>query len=145
MTAMEQALTTAGVKLPTAKERVWRVIKESGGKGMLLRELSKRLTNIPATSISVALVEMKERGMVTSVPELEKKSGRTFGRYFTDLEDYEMLPKIISQVAPKEAPTVAQVTVTSTPASRTTDLDHLTIAQARELYKVLHKMFGREA
>lgn len=147
MTAMGQAMVSAGVPVPSAKERVWRVIKEHGAKGVPVKDIIKRLSTLTPGSISVSLVDMKERGMCTVIPEYDVKLGRVVSRYCTDLDTYQNLPKVINKAAPKahkeRLEDMKREPVPVAPTQpKPADLEHLTIAQARELYNVLHKMFG---
>lgn len=162
MTAMETAMVNAGIKPPSAKQRVWQAIKESGTQGSTHNALKRRLSAMSESSISVALCELYNRAMVyrEKVPAHPGKLGSTtVWNYKTDMERYELLPppgvvrKDPKKIKRRPAKTVSSppkvmampgpiTYVGPEPTKAVPSLDDLTIAEARALYLKLHKMFG---
>jgi hypothetical protein len=148
MTNMEKAMIEAGIKTPDNKERIWRVVKETGGTGITYKGLIKRLPAINRGTISSCLNDMMARGMVAATQNQARGPGRANYVYTTDLDAYTVLPKVRVAKPPAPAPAPVPVPVPAAPAPAPApapalidSVDHLTIAQARALYEVLRRMF----
>lgn len=89
---MAEAIKAAGIAPPVIR-RVWNVIKESGRAGILGPELVARLSAIPRTNVDQAANELRKRAMV-SVTQERTPSGRLVYRYTTDMDTYELLPRL---------------------------------------------------
>lgn len=151
MNQITEAFMKAGVPVPSTAQRLWAIIKDEGPT--TAAQLRKRLPNIPYGSIGSKLHDMEQRGMIYS---RGTKSGSTRGRsavkeYLTDLDKYEVLPlPHTKRKEPKTEPQGVNIDAAHKPAekpaitmaSNTPSVEHLTIAQARELWLVLDKMFG---
>lgn len=101
--AMAEAIKDAGIAPPVIR-RVWNVIKESGRTGVLGPELYTRLRAIPRSNIDQAANDLIKRAMV-SVTKERTPSGRVANRYITDMDTYELLPKMRMTLATKRNPT----------------------------------------
>lgn len=150
MTQIENAMREAGMQLPTARERVWNVIKESMPAGVTTGALTKRLSAIPVQTIYGALHQMSQRDMVYRAKGEPRGFRAAENTYFTDMERYELLPMpgpakkklaqkamgfSVPEVRPPEKPAPVQVT-------KFIDIDHLTIAEAKDLWRRLSKLFA---
>lgn len=154
MNQITEAFMKVGVPVPSVMERMWTIIKEEGPTTAW--QMRKRLPNIPPGTIGSKLFDLESRGMVYSRgTKSQTKIGKgSVKEYLTDLDKYELLPlpaakrvptKRVAIQEPSKAPVATQATPTpqtqpTAPSAPT--VEHLTIAQARELYAVLHKMFG---
>lgn len=140
MNVMTSKLAAAGVKVPSVLERCWRVVKDNPGITAL--RVSEVL-NIQQSNVSSILSDGTKRRMFYTKDEVRKVKGPrgTFAErkvltYYTSLAEYARLPMPAGTVSP--APAVKP----EPEAPHAPSVDHLTIAQARALYDVLHKMFG---
>ena len=157
--AMQAAIVNAGLtKLPTVKERVWKFIKDNQGtQGIKQGEVARKLKAIPSGSISSVIAEMGARGMLTYTSGAgQGPTGKA--KYFrVAIDTYELYPlpesrravKYGKKAMPKHTER-AQVQVerketAPEPRRKEIDLDSMTLAEARALYRRLHKMFGGEA
>jgi hypothetical protein len=140
MNQLTNAFINAGIKLPSTKERLWRVIKDE--PGLTQAQLAKRLTGIPIGTISSQLHGMEERGMVYVVGTKGRGPSGKAKAYHTDMETYQLLPmperngkKAATAQAEPPAETKRQ------PVEMSIDLDSLTIREAKALYLKLKEMF----
>lgn len=145
MNTMTAALISAGVPVPSNKERVWRAIKES--PGITNGELQKRLAGLPAGTIGSSLADLEQRGAVYSRNTFNKNVGRDIKAYYTDMEVYTKQPmpkasKPSIKLVDKSRPVGNVPDETPPKKPQGFDIDNLTIAEARALYQRLHKMFG---
>lgn len=110
MNQMIAALTSAGVPLPSIKERIWRKIAEAGPNGITNDTLTKQLSKINRNSISSSLNNMLNRNMIST------RQGVGSGRflYTTDMMKYELLDiqhlpqkRVGGSTAPAAAPAAA--------------------------------------
>lgn len=139
MTAMKQAMEAAGVPLPTLKERLWRIVKEQ--PGITMKELHARMRDTPRGSISSQLHVMQGRGMIYTKPSGRSYRGREIIGLHTDLATYTLMPPSTTRKPP-----VIHLVEPATAKPTTADdlrkfVDNLTVAQARELFNHLKRMF----
>lgn len=152
MNAMTRALKTSGLQLPTQNERIWRTIKDH--PGLTAVALAPKV-GIKVVNVSSLCGAMVKRGMLEVRKEpLRVRSGLGFHmrnvlvyRVHPRMESYELLPLPLPQDKKAKVanvtPTHTAKQVTNVTAERPApDVDHLTLGQARELYKVLHQLFG---
>lgn len=143
MNTIETALIKAGVPVPGRAERVWLAVKDT--PGVCARELAKRFNgSLSRAAISRLLYDMEQRGMVYG-EDTQRGSPRKRSKvYYTDLDAYKLLPRLAKETPlASPAPKMPDDTTPSPqPKACHIDLDSMTIAQARELYMTLHKMFG---
>lgn len=148
--AMTEALRKANLPVPSKSERVWRFINDH--PGLVATQIAQRL-GMQRTTVSSLLSDLVQRGMlITGTTEKKLRLGRGFGS--RTLLTFSVHPRMGGQYEilpmPKKlpsAPTPTTPTPTPTPTTPTTttaapDIEHLTLAQARELYTVLHQLFG---
>lgn len=140
MTTMEQAMIQAGVPVPSKRERIWRFVKDNPGKTSA--EMVKALSGIPAGTIYGQLSMMTKCGMLYTEHSRSGTRSRAL-IYFTDMDSYKTLP------APKagngkteQAPAPVVTPPAADQVMSVTAVDQLTVAQARQLYLQLKKMFG---
>lgn len=146
--ALQAALVSTGVATPiTQKEQIWRVVKQDQPTNY--KHIAKR-TGLPETTVSSLLCDMERRVMVYSRGGPGAGPRGTRKEYLTELSTYESLPlptakpglreMLIERLGP-DAP--APRVHSSTPSAQST-ADGLTVAQARELWLILNKMFGAQ-
>lgn len=140
MNAMTEALAQAGVKLPPVRERLWRHIKDN--PGIYRKELRAAFSALPEGTFSGQLWALLNAGQVYERDEFV--AGKRRARLYTDMEMYVRQPgrkKERYETPPAQTP--GQITpYVKCPSSPDALLDSLTIAQARELYVRLKRMFG---
>ena len=158
-TVMAEKLVEAGVAVPTQAERLWRVIKDNPG---ITAIRAGELTRIVQSNASSVICGMYKRGMLLRDYEWRKVL-RNGGKY-TDMnvavyrvafDDYEVLPypkapkkpEVAAPSTPVPAPVEVSTTVIKAPtvAQAGAFIDSMTVAEARELYRLLHEMFGGKA
>lgn len=145
MNSIIQAMQTAGVRLPSQTHRIWTWVQDHQPQSAKQIALALKLPQ--ASSL---LSQMEQRGMVTSTPHHDRSSGLTIKMFRVVGKEYEMLPLpfkpavakptaqvIVADFKPVAAPSTA-------PSPTAFDLDVLTIAEARDLYKRLARMFKGE-
>lgn len=155
MNAITLALKEAGVKVPPVSERIWRLIKDQ--PGLSARQVIDKLGIKEASGSSIlhqltarGMLETKSMSVMRRIPAGGTAPRRVKTFYVNPRMggEYELLP------LPKKGSKVTQLSVTKrecvapTPpvTCETTagapDIDHLTLGQARNLYNVLHQLFG---
>lgn len=155
MNAITLALKTAGVKVPPVSERIWRLVKDH--PGLSARQVIDKLS-LKEASCSSILHQLTARGMLEtkSISVMRRiPAGGTAPRrvktFYVNPRmggEYELLPlpkkdAKVTQLSVAKRECVAPATpVTCETKTGAPDIDHLTLAQARELYKVLHQLFG---
>lgn len=154
MNAIATKLAEAGVKLPPQNKRVWQCVKDHPGVTALR---VSQIIHSPQSGVSSLLTDLLQRGMVTrGTQEVRTKGphGSTVKRkvwvYHAVGETFALVPKKTRLPPPKfkhvKAEPAPSGTVTPPPAApvpRAVALvESLTIAQARELWAVLDRMFG---
>ena len=153
-TALREALN---LKKPTQMETIWRCVKEMQPVNYV--KISNRVA-IKASSVSSLLCVMEKRGMIYSRGGPGKGPNGKCKEYMTDLTDYKLMragyvqpkptpKKVISITLNKDkrtdSPNVQPVSNSDTQPQHTNafaQVDALTVAQARELWGILNKMFG---
>lgn len=154
---MTNALISAGVPLPTQRERLWRLVKDSPGRTAKSVALQ---SGEPHNSTSSILSGMVARGMLQEkLLPLRVKAGRGTAvrkvtHYWALGSTYELLPpprkegKKAATLALVPAPTApsaqacAAAPAPAPPPDMTLDIEHLTIGEARSLYLKLKGMFA---
>lgn len=156
--ALQAAILNNGLAKPMSQQEIiWRAVKEM--QPVKYHAIAKR-TGIRPENVSSLLGQMEKRSMVYSRGAKGNGPTGVAREYLTDADTYKLLPKPDKktsrpyvQPAPKPK-TVIHLTKT-TPVSVQTvqdvtqsnllanNVDALTIAQARELWAILNKMFGR--
>ena len=155
MNQITQALANAGVKLPPVKYRIWNWLRDHPEKTVTDIEKGLGLAYPPAQ----ALVEMERGGVLKVYSDMSKKTG-PHGMIYK-IRRYSVVDKLnyvdtpasslkkpkatakvtsypIAQPEPPKAvpvPTAPQVVTTS-------NLDNLTIGEARAIYMRLKEMFS---
>lgn len=146
--ALQDAIFKAELAKPMSQmEIVWRCVKEM--QPVDYRAVMKR-TKLPQGIVSTTLSQMEKRGMVYSRGAKGDGFSGTRKEYLTDLPEYKRLPNPDNQTPyVRPAPTPKRVihikpvqTVQNVTQSNTLDVDKLTIAEARQLWAKLDKMFG---
>lgn len=153
MNAITHALKLAGVRTPTQPERIWRVIKDHPG---ITSSRVAEITGVPHNNTSSLAKTMVDRGMLTMDTQQLRVKGprgswivRKVAVFTVDPRmngEYEMRPAplkpkaAVTFVAPKAAVTPAKEP--AAPATPKTNIDHLTLGEARSLYDALHQLFG---
>ncbi len=162
-TTFEAALKQAGVSVPSQQERVWRVIKDH--PGITAKRISS-ITNIDQAQVSSYCSLMLARKMleVAYIP-MHLRLGRGHGiknvsTFKVTQQQYEVLPKveaekevvkgkgqcsevkIIHPTTPVEQQKAPQIAKRESEEHWKADVESMTVAEARALYNVLHKMFG---
>lgn len=119
--------------MPTIKERIFTIVKDN--PGVTQKELASRLKDVAAGSIASQVHDLVGRGVLFTKHAGKVKNGRALLSIYTDLDKYELMP------VPKSKPPVE---VQPAPAlfSVQAIIDPLTMGQARQLYKELHRIFG---
>lgn len=150
MTAIERALRTAGAPLPSQTQRIWMWLKDHQPQSA--KQVAAAMHLPQASSM---LSQMEKRRMVTSTLDYDRSTCRHTKKFHTVGREYEYLPLPIKPVVVKPTaqvfaiqfpPSVAPEAVQCSQAGPTAfDLDSLTIAEARALYKRLAPMFQGEA
>lgn len=123
MNAMTEALQTAGVKLPSQTERVWKLVYDFPGSNA--RTLAAK-ANMPIGSVHVALNTLKKREMVRSTIQREKRRGglgvvnRDVSIFYAwpGMTKYELKPEVKTKVVKPETTPVrsAELLATAAPA-----------------------------
>lgn len=157
MTAIEHALQTAGVKLPSQKERLWRVIKDNPG---IIASRAAAICKIPASSAAALAGDMVKRGMLTETKQATRMAGPRGSFVMRNVNTYTVHPRMdgfyedlplpkkpkaakpTPAPAPEPKPTPKEPTLAERTEVPGVNVDSLTVAQARALYAALHKMFG---
>ena len=152
MNAITHALKIAGVRTPTQPERIWRVIKDNPG---ITSSRVAEITGVPHNNTSSLAKTMVDRGMLTMDTQQLRVKGprgswivRKVAVFTVDPRmngEYEMHP---APLKPKAAVITlapepkASITPAPAPTAPKTDIDHLTLGEARSLYDALHQLFG---
>lgn len=155
---LQAALVATGVaKSMSQSEQIWRVVKDD--QPCDYTHIAKR-TGIKDTNVSSLLGTLEKRGMVHSRGAKGKGPRGTRREYMTDMEEYDILPlpkpglreKLIERICP--VPDLDSLTVMAPVPRLTLDeprvhsssaqarVDSLTVAEARELWGILNRMFG---
>ena len=138
-TQMVQAFQKAGVKM-TKAERIWRYLKDKPGR--TVKQLEQ---NLHMKSISSPIHYMHTGGLLRV--EQDRCNGRITNLYYAKGEEFYSEGLYARSNKPKTAKTPAApqpvMQAAPTPVSnQTPNLDNLTIAEARNLYLQLKKMFA---
>jgi hypothetical protein len=150
MTQLEEAMRSAGVELPTSKERVWNAIKESMPTGISTPQLVKRLKALPPQTVYTAVYQLNARSMVYRTLGVTKGFKKGESVYFTDMDKFQLLPMpgVIAKRPVQKAMSLSIPELERTPKtppvqiSKFIDIDHLTIAEAKDLWRRLSKLFA---
>lgn len=144
---MTQAFTQAGIKPLPVMHQLWNIIKEQ--QGSTFKQLKTRASHINQGTIASTLNDMEKRGMTYSRPADIRTPRKK--AYFTDMERYELLPRPNAVKQLKGKPTTGSLDepvkksewtpVVPAPLAQI-NIDQMTVAEARNLYQQLHKMFG---
>lgn len=148
MNTMTHALQTAGIKTLSQIQLTWTWLKDHPNK--TAREVE---TALKFSGTSSTLAQLRKRGMVTCKPEQDARNPMPVNRYTAVGTEYELkpMPKKVKPVKPSQFTNAAglpiaassAVPVAPVPAAPADfNLDTMTIADARKLYKQLHRMFG---
>ena len=139
MNQISSALAAAGVKLPSAQQRIWNYVKDH--PDVTARRVQQEL---PVASVSSLMSQMVDRGLLRA----EKKPLRLFSgkgyivkrvaHFYALGESYD--PK--SARKPANLPTTVCAPAQVGHRQATSVVDGLTVAQARELWQILDRMFG---
>ena len=138
-TQIIQAFQKAGVKM-TKPERIWRYLKDKPG-----RTLKQIEAELHMQSINAPIHYMKKAGLLR-VEQQQQQNNRKVNLHFARGNEFSneglyIRPLKRAVTAPKAVPKLEQVP--QIPQAPTTlNLDNLTIAEARNLYFQLKKMFA---
>lgn len=148
--ALQDAIIKAELAKPMSQmEIVWRCVKEM--QPVDYKAVMKR-TKLPQGIVSTTLSQMEKRGMVYSRGAKGDGFSGTRKEFLTDMDTYKRLPVPDNQTSrpyvqpepkPKRVIHIKPVqTVQNVTQSNTLDVDKLTIAEARQLWAKLDRMFG---
>ena len=138
-TQIIQAFQKAGVKM-TKAERIWRYLKDKPGRTLkqIEAELHMRSINAPIHYMKKAGLLRVEQGRHRAhIINLYYAKGTEFcseGLYARSSEPKSVAPSAAQEPVVQAAPTPV--------SNQTLNLDNLTIAEARNLYLQLKKMFA---
>lgn len=164
-TALTTALTGTGLKPKTQTERIWNWLKDHPDQPTKRIQLELKLTK---NSVSSLLSQMVKRKMLSVKQVTDRLGTRSVFRVSEKMREFELLPKpkatetnrqieVSQPVCAKKAETAPNATPNTVvelpvqmhcaeeqlPQSSTELVDSLTVAKARELYNILHKLFGQ--
>jgi len=159
MNAITHALKIAGVRTPTQSERVWRTIKDNPG---ITSSRVAQTTGLNHNNVSSLACTMVSRGMLIQNAQQLRVKGprgswivRKVATYTVDPRmngEYEMLPApakpkaaVISAPKPAQYSDVVSdggMDPRNAAHKPKTNIDHLTLGEARSLYDMLHQLFG---
>lgn len=156
MNTMTDALIAAGVPVPTVKERLWNFIREN--PGVSTKQIKKVLTNLPEGTITSQTSMLERANLIYSRKAYGEGDARGYKTYFTSAATYKPprkwpqaprrrvkpMPASLPPLAPprSDPPTnVVKTVAENIKRQQPIDLDSLTLAQARELYQQLKKIF----
>lgn len=154
--ALQAAILGNGLaKKPTQMETIWLAVKDM--QPVNYNGVAKR-TKLPLSSVSSILCDMEKRGMIYSRGGPGKGPSGKAREYCTDFKEYTYLKHAPQFVPPKKVVSISLNKdkrvdgLNATPVSKIdtqpqhtnalTLVDALTVAQARELWAILNKMFG---
>lgn len=148
MNAMTLALATAGVAVPTVKERIWRVIKEQ--PGLTARQISRLMPAVAAGTISSQLFLLEKAELIYVKGTKGQGPRGTTKAYYTDHDKFVKPERWPHNGSTKgngtnPAPLIAYAPPAPAPApapKTRIDVDSLTLAEARTLYNQLKEFFG---
>ena len=139
MNQIASALVAAGVKVPSQSRRIWSFLKDH--PDITAVRLSQALS-IKLGSVTSLLAQMAAKNRVESHARKTYASGkmRTVGHWKAIGASYDEPPRkiVVATVAPPQK-------VVELPRKGAADVvDVLTVAQARELWVILNRMFGEQ-
>ena len=140
-TQIIQAFQKAGVKM-TKPERIWRYLKDKPG-----RTLKQIEAELHMQSINAPIHYMKKAGLLRVEQQQQQQNNRKVNLHFARGNEFSneglyIRPLKFAVTPPKVVPNLEQVP--QIPQAPTAiNLDNLTIAEARNLYLQLKKMFAR--
>lgn len=153
-TALTTALKEANVPVKPQIQRIWEYLRDNPGR---IASRVKRDLYLAEGSTSSLLSQLVKRGMVTFVDEHDRLGRRRLFYVAPSMREYELLPKKADgtvKAAATSLPAVKEVSkhhtemllppLSEKPASQQQVVDTFTVAQAREMYGILHKMFGEK-
>lgn len=149
MNQMTSALVAAGVKVPSQSRRIWSYLKDHP---QLTSERIAQALSINKGSVSSLLAQMAKQNRVQSKMLLRSapKGGMRKRAHWEAIgESYDNPPRratpAVVPAEPVNKPGLREMLVEricTTKPSATQVVDTLTVAQARELWLVLNRMFG---
>ena len=150
MNSIIQAMRIAGVPTLPQTQRIWMWLNDHQPQSA--KQIATAMKLPQASSL---LCQMEKRGMVTSTVEHDRFTGHNSKMFRTVGKEYQLLPRPLKPVVPKPTAQVfalrfqpidpAEPVQCSQAGPTAFDIDTLTIAEARALYKRLATMFQGEA
>lgn len=149
-TALTTALKEANVPVKPQIQRIWEYLRDNPGR---IASRVKRDLYLAEGSTSSLLSQLVKREMVTFVDEHDRLGRRRLFYVNPSMREYELLPKkgkgvvksVVSDSVKAVAETIALLPpLSENPVSQQQVVDTFTVAQAREMYGILHKMFGEK-
>lgn len=166
-TALTTALTSTPLKPKTQIERIWGWVKDHPDQSTKRILLELKLSK---NNVSSLVSQMVKRKMLSVRQETDRLGTRSVFRVPEGMREFELLPSPKSQKSSKVEPQVSRPFILpklevvqhvtppkaevalpvqmhgeepQLPQSPTELVESLTVAKARELYSILHKLFGK--
>jgi hypothetical protein len=142
--AVAVALARAGVRAPPQMQQVWLWVKDH--PHATIKDIGATLTQIPATSITSVVAQLVARKMLVAKPQWSDRARRDLAHYTAAGKAYELLPDTRQKpVGRATSVALAPVVLAPVPVRSAVQemTDRLTVGEARAVYEVLHRMFGR--
>lgn len=153
-TALSTALKEANVPVKPQIQRIWEYLRDNPGR---IASRVKRDLYLAEGSTSSLLSQLVKRGMVTFVDEHDRLGRRRLFYVAASMREYELLPKkagvvntaahslpVIAKEVPMHPTDMSLPPLSEKAVSQQQVVDTFTVAQAREMYCILHKMFGEK-
>lgn len=139
MTTMQTAFIEAGVQPIPRVKRVWTWLHDRKTSGATAKGIAAALKDT-TQNIQSTLYELQLRKMVRKQHTLEQGS-HVFRWFAEGGPEYELLPRH-SKAKAKTVTVLPQAGVPVVAKAPAVDIDGMTVAEARALYRQLHAMFG---
>lgn len=159
-TALTTALKEANVPVKPQMQRIWEYLQENPGR---TSARMRRDLYIEQNSVSSLLSQLVRRGMATFKDEQDRLGRRRLFYVSPSMREYELLPKkttgvktsnpvktaegslpVTVEEVPRQPTDMLPTASVEKPVSQQQVVDTFTVAQAREMYGILHKMFGEK-
>lgn len=139
MSDLQTALKTSGVKLPSARERIWNWIHDHKDQTARQVEIGLKLPHNTASSTINALLTHNK---LTRVKSYDRHQRRNAYHYNTTSDSYNNPPKRVN--TPHLTAVTSTVTLTQAvplPRKQTFDIEACTIQELRDLRDRLNRLF----
>lgn len=146
MTDMRTALKESGIRIKPQMQLIWEHLKANPGltAKRVLHDLK-----LAKGSVSSLLAQAVQRGMLEVKDEFDRLGRKRTFFVPARMTEYELLPKPVASppipVEVKEVPMhPTGLILPPVSPSQQSVVDKFTVAEAREMYGILHKMFGEK-